>query len=169
MENQIQKIDAFRITIGRRKLARDEKSVRKIFEVLEACRIPCECMAINIDWLAIVVRKSERGKVEPFVRSLEEELSNTDIDIEGDIVLLYLENGHMTSRRIGMLISTLSMQGVDILLQRYIKCEDRLVIGVSPEDGEAALQMIQEMAHTGYGSGNSRMSERRSDAEHTIA
>ena len=49
MKNRIQKIDAFRITIERRKLARDKKSVQKIFEVLEDCGIPCECMAINID------------------------------------------------------------------------------------------------------------------------
>ena len=150
MKNRIQKIDAFRITIGRRKLARDEKSIQKIFEVLEDCRIPCECMAINIDWLAIVMREEERGKVSSFVERLDRELSNTDICINGKIVLLYLENGQMTSRRIGMLISSLAIQDVDIVMQRYIKREDRLVIGTSAEDAERALEIIRQVADSGY-------------------
>ena len=150
MENRNQKIDAFRITIEIRKLARDEKSVQKIFEVLEDCSIPCECMAINIDWLAIVMREAERWKVSRFVEQLSRELSNTDICINGKIVLLYLENGQMTSRRIGMLISSLAIQDVDIVMQRYIKCEDRLVIGTSAEDAERAQEIIKEVIASGY-------------------
>ncbi len=134
MESRIQEITAVRITIERPKLARDEKSVQKIFEVLEKCRIPCECMAINIDWLAIVVREAERGKIDGFIGMLEQELSGTRISINGDVMLLYLENGQLTSRRIGLIASSLSLQGVDIRMQRYLRCEDRLVIGVSAED-----------------------------------
>ena len=37
---------------------------------LEDCGIPCECMAINIDWLAIVMRETELGKVNRFVEQL---------------------------------------------------------------------------------------------------
>ena len=107
-------------------------------------------MAINIDWLAIVVRKAEYGKIKRFVEMLVQELSQTDISIDGEIVLLYLEKGQMTSRRIGMVVSTLSIQGIDIVLQRYIKCEDRLVIGVPPEVGNEALRMIREIVDTGY-------------------
>ena len=146
MENRIQKITAFRITIERRKLARDKKSIQKIFEVLEECKIPCECMAINIDWLAIVMRESERGKVSRFVAMLEQNLSQIDISIEGDIVLLYLENGKMTSRRIGMIISSLSIQGIDIVMQRYLTCEDRLVIGIAPENADESIRIIREVA-----------------------
>lgn len=145
MKNRIQKIDAFRITIGRKKLAKDRESIRKIFEVLEACGIPCECMAINIDWLAIVIRQSERGKVERFADCLGQSLSNTDISMEGELALLYLEDGQMTSRRIGMLISGLAMQGVDIVMQRYVRCEDRLIIGVPVEDAGQALEMIRKI------------------------
>ncbi|HBA49267.1 MAG TPA: hypothetical protein DCZ91_16025 [Lachnospiraceae bacterium] len=150
MKNRIQKIDAFRITIERRKLARDEKSVQKIFKVLEECGIPCECMAINIDWLAIVMREEERWKVKRFVEQLNRELSNTDICINGKIVLLYLENGQMTSRRIGMLISSLAIQDVDIVMQRYIRCEDRLVIGTSVEDAGRAQEIIREVIASDY-------------------
>ena len=78
MEKKIQRINAVRITIERRKLARDKKSIRKIFEILEKCRIPCECMAINIDWLAIVVREAEREKINGFAAMLEQELRQTD-------------------------------------------------------------------------------------------
>lgn len=35
MESRIREISAIRVTIGRAKLARDERSVVKIFEVLE--------------------------------------------------------------------------------------------------------------------------------------
>ncbi|MCI9437816.1 MAG: hypothetical protein HFH85_11705 [Lachnospiraceae bacterium] len=150
MENRIQKITAFRITIERRKLARDKKSIQIIFEVLEECKIPCECMAINIDWLAIVIRKSERGKASRFIELLEERLSQIDISIEGDIVLLYLENGKMTSRRIGMIISSLSIQGIDIVMQRYLTCEDRLVIGIAPEDADQSIGIIREIVDGGY-------------------
>ncbi len=150
MKNRIQKITAFRITIERRKLARDKKSIQIIFEVLEECKIPCECMAINIDWLAIVIRKSERGKASRFIELLEERLSQIDISIEGDIVLLYLENGKMTSRRIGMIISSLSIQGIDIVMQRYLTCEDRLVIGIAPEDADQSIGIIREIVDGGY-------------------
>lgn len=150
MKNRIQKIDAFRITIERRKLARDKKSIQKIFQVLEDCGIPCECMAINIDWLAIVMREAELGKVNRFVEQLSRELSNTEICINGRIVLLYLENGQMTSRRIGMLISGLAIQDVDIIMQRYIKCEDRLVIGTSVEDARRAQEIIREVVDSDY-------------------
>ena len=150
MKNRIQKIDAFRITIERRKLARDKKSFQKIFQVLEDCGIPCECMAINIDWLAIVMREAELGKVNRFVEQLSRELSNTEICINGRIVLLYLENGQMTSRRIGMLISSLAIQDVDIIMQRYIKCEDRLVIGTSVEDARRAQEIIREVVDSDY-------------------
>ena len=118
--------------------------------MLEDCGIPCECMAINIDWLAIVMRETELGKVNRFVEQLGRELSNTEICINGKIVLLYLENGQITSRRIGMLISSLAIQDIDIVMQRYIKCEDRLVIGTSVEDAERARDIIREVVDSDY-------------------
>lgn len=145
MEKKIQRINAVRITIERRKLARDKKSIRKIFELLEKCRIPCECMAINIDWLAIVVREAEREKINGFAAMLEQELRQTEVYINGDIIMLYIENAQITSRRIGMIISSLAIQDVDIIMQRYIKCEDRLVIGVSADTADQAGQIIREI------------------------
>ena len=94
MESRIREISAIRVTIGRPKLARDRKSVLKIFEVLEKCLIPCECMAINIDWLAIVVRISEGGRIDGFIAMLKEALAGTSIEVNGEVRLLYIERGH---------------------------------------------------------------------------
>lgn len=150
MESRIREISAIRVTIGRAKLARDRKSVMKIFEVLEKCLIPCECMAINIDWLAIVVRKSESGKIDGFIAMLEEELSGTSIEVNGEVRLLYIEQGHFNTRRIGILVSSLSIEDIEINMQRYVRCEDRLVIGVSVADVSRSHRIVRGILDADY-------------------
>lgn len=150
MESRIQEITAVRVTIERAKLARDEKGVQKIFEVLERCTIPCECMAINIDWLAIVIRKIESGKISGFIELLGQELADTIISVNGEVKLLYIEQGQFNSRRIGILVSALSIQGIDITMQRYLECEDRLVIGVPVEDVGRARRIVAEILEADY-------------------
>ncbi|MCI9337826.1 MAG: hypothetical protein HFH93_09840 [Lachnospiraceae bacterium] len=150
MESRIREISAIRVTIGRAKLARDGKSVQKIFEVLERCLIPCECMAINIDWLAIVVRKSESGKIDGFITRLKAELGGTSIEINGEVRLLYIEQGLFSTRRIGIIVSSLSMEDIEINMQRYVRCEDRLVIGVSVEDVNKAHRILRGILDSGY-------------------
>lgn len=150
MESRIREISAIRVTIGRAKLARDGKSVQKIFEVLEKCLIPCECMAINIDWLAIVVRKSESGKIDSFIAMLQEELDETTIEVNGEVRLLYIEQGRFTTRRIGIVVSSLFMQDIEINMQRYVRCEDRLVIGVSVGDVSRAHMIIRGILDADY-------------------
>ena len=150
MESRIREISAIRVTIGRPKLARDRKSVLKIFEVLEKCLIPCECMAINIDWLAIVVRISEGGRIDGFIAMLKEALAGTSIEVNGEVRLLYIERGQFTSRRIGIIVSSLSMQDIEINMRRYVRCEDRLVIGVSVEDVSKAHRIVRAILESGY-------------------
>lgn len=150
MESRIQEITAVRVTIERAKLARDEKGVQKIFEVLERCTIPCECMAINIDWLAIVIRKIESGKISGFIELLGQELADTIISVNGEVKLLYIEQGQFNSRRIGILVSALSIQGIDITMQRYLECEDRLVIGVPVKDVGRARRIVAEILEADY-------------------
>ncbi len=82
MKNRIWEVPAFRMTIELDKLARDEKKIKKVFEILEECRIPCECMALNIDSLSTAVRKSEQGKIEGFGRLLKGQLGQVDIVTE---------------------------------------------------------------------------------------
>ena len=150
MESRIREISAIRVTIGRAKLARDRKSVMKIFEVLEKCLIPCECMAINIDWLAIVVRKSESGKIDGFIAMLEKELSGTSIEVNGEVRLLYIEQGHFNTLRIGILFSSLSIEDIEINMQRYVRCEDRLVIGVSVADVSRSHRIVRGILDADY-------------------
>ena len=149
MESRIREISAIRVTIGRAKLARDRKSVMKIFEVLEKCLIPCECMAINIDWLAVVVREAVREKVGGFVAELKRRLSQVNISMGEEMVLFYLENWNVTSRGIGFIITSLSLQNVDIVMQRYVKCEDRLVVGVSADVAGEAGAILREIMESG--------------------
>ena len=149
MDNRIREINALRITIGRRKLARDKKSIQIIFQVLEECGIPCECMAINIDWLAVVVRDAVREKIDGFMAELERRLSQVNISMGDEMVLFYLENWHVTSRGIGFIITSLSMQNVDIVMQRFVRCEDRLVIGVSAEVAGEAGEILKGIMEAG--------------------
>ena len=149
MENKIREINALRITIGRRKLARDRKSIQIIFQVLEECGIPCECMAINIDWLAVVVREAVREKVDGFVAELKRRLSQVNISMGEEMVLFYLENWNVTSRGRGFIITSLSLQNVDIVMQRYVKCEDRLVVGVSADVAGEAGAILREIMESG--------------------
>lgn len=102
MVQEIQEISGFRITIEREKLARDPDSMRKVFETLEECGLSCECMALNLDWLSIVVRESEKGKLSRFMLVLGQRLSRIDISIDGEVAILYIEGSQITSRGIGI-------------------------------------------------------------------
>lgn len=145
MESKIQEITAFQVTIRRKKLARDKKSIQKIFQVLEECKIPYECMTINIDQLTIIVRKSEGEELSDFTAVLKQKLDKTKISVESGLMLLYIENRQMTSRTIGTILVNLAMKNIDIAIQRYLKCEDRLVIGVDAKEEERAKQVINEV------------------------
>lgn len=144
MESNIREVEAFRLTIERDKLARDEKSIQKIFEVLEDCRIPCECMALNIDSLAVAVRKSEQEKLDGFILQLERALGRFRIVIEEDIVLVCVESERIRGRGIGMIVSSLAMQNIEIRMQRYLRCRNLFVVCVSADMVEKTRQVILE-------------------------
>ena len=150
MNNNIRGISVFRITMEREKLAKDEKTIRKIFEMLEECGIPCECIAINIDWLAIVIRESEYGKFGAFAAMIGQKLDRINISIERRVVLLCVEGEQITSRGIGMIVSSLTMQNIEIKMHRYLQCRDRFMIGVAAEASENAKRIITEIIGAHY-------------------
>ncbi len=150
MENGIEEIEAFRVTIERRRLARDEKCIRQIFEILEECGIPCECMAINIDWLSIVIRESERGKLSGFMMLVGQRLSRINVSVNGNVTLLSFVDAGLDCRGIGMVVSSLTMQDIEIIIQRYLQRENRLVIGVMPEDAARGCEIIEGIVDSGY-------------------
>lgn len=145
MESNIREVEAFRLTIQRDKLARDEKSIEKIFEVLEDCRIPCECMALNIDSLAVAIRKSEEEKLDRFILLLERTLGHFHIAIEEDIVLVCVESDRIRGRGIGMIVSSLAMQNIEIRMQRYLKRKNLFVVCVPSDMVEKTRQIIADI------------------------
>ena len=150
MVQEIQEISGFRITIEREKLARDPDSMRKVFETLEECGLSCECMALNLDWLSIVVRESEKGKLSRFMLVLGQRLSRIDISIDGEVAILYIEGSQITSRGIGIVDSSLVLQGIEITMQRYFRCQDRFVIGVSPKEADRARRIITRIMESNF-------------------
>ncbi|MDE5679972.1 MAG: hypothetical protein K2I01_06015 [Lachnospiraceae bacterium] len=142
MKNEIREMAVFRITIEREKLAKDKKGVCRIFELLEECRIPCECIAINIDWLAIVIRESEYGKLSGFLVLLRQTMSKINTFIEREMALLCIVGEEISSRGIGMVTSSLIMQGIEIKMQRYLQCRDRFMVCVSTDAAKQAGQII---------------------------
>lgn len=150
MKNKMQEIPVFRITIEREKLAKDKKGICRIFELLEACGIPCECIAINIDWLAIVIREEEYGKLSGFLVMLRQEMYRMNTFIEKGMTLLCIVGEQVSSRGIGMITSSLIMQGVEIKMQRYLQCRDRFMVCVAAEAAEQAQRIIVEIMDSLY-------------------
>lgn len=150
MKNRIRETAALRITIEREKLTRDEKNTAKIFEILEECAIPCECLVIDADELSIAIRESERGKVGLLMATLGQQMEEVNVSINGEVTLLYVENEQMTCRGIGMIDSSLALQDIEIVMQRYFKSRDRFVIGVPTQEADRAVQIITGIIDAGY-------------------
>ena len=145
MRDLIREVMVLRVTIEREKLAKDEKSIRKIFQVLEECRVPCECMAINIDWLAVYVRQAENGKLKRCMLRLGQELDRINITIDRDVRMICIEGRQMTPRDVGMIASGLTMQDIEIKMQRYLRCRDLFVVCVSAGEAEESRRIISEL------------------------
>ena len=145
MKEKIREVPAFRLTIERDKLARDEKCIEKILEVLEEYRIPCECMALNIDSLSTAIRKTEQEKLSSFIPRLEQERGKVHISIEDNVMLLCVESEQIKGLKIGMIISSLSMQNIEIKMQRYLRCRNLLVVCVAADKVEQARRIITEV------------------------
>ena len=150
MKNRIRETAALRITIEREKLTRDEKNTAKIFEILEECAIPCVCLVIDADERSIAFRESERGKVGLLMATLGQQMEEVNVSINGEVTLLYVENEQMTCRGIGMIDSSLALQDIEIVMQRYFKSRDRFVIGVPAQEADRAVQIITGIIDAGY-------------------
>lgn len=153
MKDLIREVTVLRVTIEREKLAKDEKSIRKIFEILEECRIPCECMAINIDWLAVFVREAEHGKLKQCMFRLGQELDRINITIDKDVRMLCIEGGQMTPRGVGLIASGLTLQDIEIKMQRYLRCRDLFVVCVPAEEAAESRRIISELLTSDFQEG----------------
>lgn len=145
MEDKIKEITALRVTLEREKLARDEKSIQMILEELEACGISYDCITIHIDQFAIVIKASEYGKLVKCVVALGQRLGRINVFIDRDIMLLYIEEKLLTCRRISMIVNGLTMQDIEMKMQRYLRCRNRFIIGVSVDMVAEARRVIAKM------------------------
>lgn len=150
MRNNIQEVTTLRITIEREKLARDEKSIQKILEILEEYEIPCECITIYVDYLAIVIRSSEYEKFERCKGALQQSLGQISISADRDMILLCMEREQITCRGIGIIISSLTMQNIEVKMHRYLQCRDHFIVGVSPDAVEKAREIIAQIIDSHY-------------------
>lgn len=150
MEKKIQEVRALRIIFEGEKLADDEKSTPLIFQTLEECGISCECLTLHIDRLAIVVRDSDYEKCGRCLELLKQRQSQLNIFIDRDVMLLCMEGGHFACRGIGMIVSSLTMQNVEIKMHRYLQCRDHFIIAVPMDAVEKARGIIAEIIDAGY-------------------
>lgn len=149
-EYKIREITALRVTMERDKLARDEESIQIILETLEECGISYDCITIHIDRLSIVIKESEYDKLVKCMVSLGQKLGGMNFSIDKDIMLLYIEREHLTCRGISMIVNGLTMQDIEMKMQRYLRCRNRFIIGVSTDMVEKAKQVITEIIAMGY-------------------
>lgn len=135
-------LNVFTIKLDRPKLAKDAKTVIKIFELLEEVGVPSECQAVNIDWLAITVREEYRVKMPEFLPKLIGEISGINVSIGDAFTLLSIEGETLTSRMIGLIVGSLSLENIEVRMLRQIKGKEKLVIGLNAEDIEDAKEII---------------------------
>lgn len=150
MKDRIQEVRAFRIIIERERLAKDEESVQLIFAILEEYGIPCECLTLHIDCLTIVIRDSEYEKCSRCLGILKQRLRRMSISTDRDVMLLCLEREQITCRGIGMIVSSLTMQNIEIKMHRYLQCRGHFIIGVPMDMVEKAKGIIAEIMDAGY-------------------
>ena len=104
--------------------------------------IPSECQAVNIDWLAITMREEYRSKMPEFLRKLVSEISEINVSIGDVFTLLCIEGEALTSRMIGLIAGSLSLENIEVRMFRQIKGNEKLVIGLNTEDIDDAKDII---------------------------
>ncbi len=82
--------------------------------------------------------------------TLGQQMEEVNVSINGEVTLLYVENEQMTCRGIGMIDSSLALQDIEIVMQRYFKSRDRFVIGVPAQEADRAVQIITGIIDAGY-------------------
>ena len=111
-------------------------------------------------FLAIIIREAEYGKLSGFLVLLRQEMNRVNTFIEKDMTLLCMVGEQISSRGIGMITSSLIMQGVEIKMQRYLQCRDRFMICVAAAAAVRAEQIIAEIMDSGSGTEKSGAASR---------
>ncbi len=141
---EIRELPVFSVKIEREKIAKDAKAIIRFFQLLENENIPCECVAINIDWISITILQTYRKKFPDFLYHLGLEFKGINVIMDNEFLLLSVEGITFTSRKVGYYMTALMFHGIFPHLMRQIKGNRKLVIGVDTECRDLAIQLIKE-------------------------
>lgn len=150
MEEIIREFPALRVTMERDKLANDEKSIQKILGILEENGISYDCITIHVDQLVFLIREADAPRLHQCMAELGKGMELMDISMDRDVVMLCIEGKRLTWRSISMIVNCLTMQNIDVKMQRYFKSRDRFILGIALEEAEKARQVISEIAAAGF-------------------
>lgn len=142
---KVRELNVFTVRLEKEKLAKDAKTLIKIFAILEELSIPVECVAINIDWFAVTMRMEQKSKMVEYMAKVTREIRGMNIILGDEFKILSMEEDEFNTRRIGMYLSFLELQGIDILMCRQIKNNQKLVFGFKKEQFERAKEIIQSV------------------------
>jgi len=142
---RIRELDVFTIRMEREKLAKDAETVISIFATLETMELPLECVAINIDWFSITMRSELKRKMIDFMQHLARNIHGLNVNLEEDFRLLVVEDYEFNSRKIGMLMTALEMQDIEIRMVRQIKNNQKIVIGFQKNQYEEGKQIVLDI------------------------
>lgn len=139
-----EEILVFSVRMEREKLAKDMKSIVTIFSLLEEENISCECVAVNIDWICVMIRETAHERLFGYLQKVANTLSGVNISVEENIVLLELEDENFDCRTVGLLMSSLSMNQIDVKILRETQKKHKLVIGLRKEEVKSALNIVTD-------------------------
>lgn len=139
-----EEILVFSVRMEREKLAKDMKSIVTIFSLLEEENISCECVAVNIDWICVMIRETAHERLFGYLQKVANTLSGVNISVEENIVLLELEDENFDCRTVGLLMSSLSMNQIDVKILRETQKKHKLVIGLRKEEVKSALNIMTD-------------------------
>lgn len=142
---KVRELNVFTVRFEKEKLAKDAKTRIKIFELLEELAIPVECVAVNIDWFAVTMRIEQKHKMLEYMHRVSKEIRGMNILLGDEFKILSMEEDEFHSRRVGMYLSFLELQGIDILMCRQIKNNQKLVFGFKKEQFEKAKEIIESV------------------------
>ncbi|MBE5890782.1 MAG: hypothetical protein E7282_07405 [Lachnospiraceae bacterium] len=141
---EIRELPVFSVKIEREKIAKDAKAIIRIFQLLENEKIPCECIAINIDWISITILQTFRKNFPGFLYHLGLEFDGINVIMDNEFLLLSVEGVEFTSRKVGYYMTALMFHGIYPHIMRQMNDNRKLVVGIDTDCKDMAIKLIAE-------------------------
>lgn len=118
---------------------------RKVLQVFEEYNISFEHMPSGIDTLSVMVHQSEFvDKEQNILSGINKAVNPDNVDIQSDLALIAVVGRCMKSQRgtAGRIFAALAHANVNVRMIDQGSSEQNIIIGVSNDDFEAAIQAI---------------------------